>query len=107
LNTCGTGGIWIKDFDQNERNKSCNEHWCGVGDNIGVVISEIGYESVAWIQSTQVRAHFYSTFNTTMRHLDTLQTGKLEPVEGLSDSQERSYSSLPLLNRLEFNCFYM
>ena len=60
LNMCGTGGIWINGFDQNGRNKSCNEHWCGLGDNTGVGISGIGYESVAWIQSTQVRVHFYS-----------------------------------------------
>jgi len=38
---CEAGGIWIKDFDQNERNKSCIEHWCGLGDNTGVGISEI------------------------------------------------------------------
>jgi hypothetical protein len=37
---CGTGGIRIKGFDQNERNKSCNEHLCGLGDNTGVGISE-------------------------------------------------------------------
>jgi hypothetical protein len=104
---CGTGGIWINDFDQNERNKSCNKYWCGLEDNTGVGISEIGYESVAWIQSPQVRVHFCTAFNTAMRTLDALETGKFEPVEGLSDSQERLYSSLPLLNRLELNCFYM
>lgn len=85
---CGTGAIWIKDFDRNERNKSYNEHWCGMGDKTGVRISEIGYESVARIQSTQVRVHFYTAFNTKMRHLDALQTGRFEPVEGLSDSPE-------------------
>jgi hypothetical protein len=104
---CGAGGIWIKDFDQNERNKSCIEHWCGLGDNTGVGISEVGYENVAWIQSTQVRVHFFNVFNTTVRNLDALQTEKFESFEGLSYSQERPYSSLLLLNRLELNCSYM
>jgi hypothetical protein len=104
---CGTGGIRIKDLDQIERNKSCNEHWCGLEYNTGVGVSEIRYEIVAWIQSTQVRVHLCNALNTAMRTLDALQTGKFEPVEGLSDSQERPYSSLPLLNRLELNFFCM
>jgi hypothetical protein len=62
---------------------------------------------VAWIQATQVRFHFCSAFNTTVTDMDALQTGKFEPVEGLSDSQERPYNLLPLLSRLELNYFYM